>query len=569
MYSLLTTLGVLLGYWVLRLVDDPRARRFYCFYVLAALAAIYTHYFAFFLIMALGLAFLFDQWRTQAATRQSALRATLVASRNFLLANLVILVLYLPWFTFLFTRLAVDASYWQGQLKFWEALRSVMISFTSGQTVDETQAVWLLIPYGIITLMAIIALGWYSTPRPGVSIRFLPPNGHPSLHAEPGNESENGFRTPYFGVPSGPRILYYSLCWLIIPVVAVLVLASFAPKFNARYVMMALPGLILIWAAGFSTAMVHREWRLETGDWMQRINLQSPVSFLSLIFILTTAFYADGHWFFTPAFTKDDWRDVAAFLHARIQPDETVILVSGHAWPVWQYYAPDLPAVRLPNIDVLDVNAVLTFANSAAPLRAAFTKESGKNGAWLVEWQDDVVDPTGIVPVQLELAGREKGQPTSFWKLKLRRFTNIKPKHIADAPPIATPTQANFGNQLLLHGYTVVDNGDLLLFWERSAQAPLVDIQMTGEVWRADGTLVAPLPDQRPAGYGYPVARWPLGTLVMGRIPAAIWLGNQVTDGTYKLRLSVYTVTLGELHKLPLPDGKDFIELTPLIVRLD
>lgn len=302
---------------------------------------------------------------------------------------------------------------------------------------------------------------------------------------------------------------------------------------------------------------------------MQRINLQSPVSFLSLIFILTTAFYADGHWFFTPAFTKDDWRDVAAFLHARIQPDETVILVSGHAWPVWQYYAPDLPAVRLPNIDVLDVNAVLTFANSAAPLRAAFTKESGKNGAWLVEWQDEVVDPTGIVPVQLELAGREKGQPTSFWKLKLRRFTNIKPKHIADAPPIATPTQANFGNQLLLHGYTVVDNGDLLLFWERSAQAPLVDIQMTGEVWRADGTLVAPLPDQRPAGYGYPVARWPLGTLVMGRIPAAIWLGNQVTDGTYKLRLSVYTVTLGELHKLPLPDGKDFIELTPLIVRLD
>jgi hypothetical protein len=245
--------------------------------------------------------------------------------------------------------------------------------------------------------------------------------------------------------------------------------------------------------------------------------------------------------------------------------------VSGHAWPVWHYYAPDLPAVRLPNIDVLDVNAVLTFTNTVAPLRAAFGSETGKTGAWIVEWQNDVVDPTGVVPVQLELAGREKGQPSLFWKLNVRRFANIKPKHISDGPPIGTVVNVNFGDQLLLHGYTVVDNGDLLLFWERppTNQTQPADIQITGQISTTSGTLITELRDQRPAGYAYPVDRWPVGELVMGRIPAASWLGDQVIDGTYQLRLSVYTVTADALTKLTTRDGHDFIELAPLTVRQD
>ena len=66
-------------------------------------------------------------------------------------------------------------------------------------------------------------------------------------------------------------------------------------------------------------------------------NLQSLISNLSLLFVLITCLYADSTGFINPAFTKDEWRDVAAFLHARIRPDETVILVSGHARPVWHY----------------------------------------------------------------------------------------------------------------------------------------------------------------------------------------------------------------------------------------
>ena len=118
------------------------------------------------------------------------------------------------------------------------------------------------------------------------------------------------------------------------PVLAVLALALNVPKFNARYVMVALPGLLLLWAGGLQ---VERH-----PVYVRRISIAA------VMLLVAGFFFADLNWFFNPAFTKDEWRQVAAFLRERIKPDEQVVLVSGHAWPVWDYYAPDMPAVRLP-----------------------------------------------------------------------------------------------------------------------------------------------------------------------------------------------------------------------------
>jgi len=528
MYALLTALGIATGYCVLRIAQGGKERRWLFAYVLMATAAVYTHYFAFFLLFALAIAFLLDRpYR---------------ALRSFLVANLLVLLLYIPWFTALFTRLAVDASYWQGRLNVWNALHSIVISFTSGATVREAQANWLLIPFGLVTLIALLTLGWSAK-----HAQAEPATGHWSV-----------------------TTLHYALPWLIVPTVAVLLLAAFAPKFNARYVMIALPGLILIWAAGLAKLWEIGYWVLDIRHGRLISNTQYPISFIAIIFVLSASLYADRNWFFDRTFTKDDWRAVVEFLRLRLQPDETVLLISGHAWPVWHYYAPDIPVVRLPAIDVLDVNAVLTFANTVAPLRAALGEQSGKTGTWIVAWQDEVVDPTGIVPVQLERAGREKGQPSTFWGLTLRRFSGVKPKHIVDAPPIKTVVEATFGNQLRLQGYTVLDNGDLLLFWQRLdyAEAAPADFQISGEIFAADGALLRRFPDQRPAGYAYPVSRWPLAQTVMGKIPAANWLGDPIHDGTYRLRLSVYNAASGTLDKLSV-DGEDFIDLQPLTVLID
>jgi hypothetical protein len=280
---------------------------------------------------------------------------------------------------------------------------------------------------------------------------------------------------------------------------------------------------------------------------------------------------ANVNWFHDRAYTKDDWRQLTAFIRPRLEPQETVVLVSGHAWPVWHYYAPDIPVTRLPAIDVLDVNSVLSFENTVDPLRATFAESAGVTGAWLVGWQDEVVDPTGIVPIQLELGGREKGQSAAFWGLKLRRFSQIRPQRIVSAPPITHPLDESFGSHIRLHGYHVMENGDLLLFWEREIATEQLapDYQITGESYTGTGALLTRLPDQRPAAYEYPVARWRDHEVVMGHIPWQAWLGPAQVVGTYTVKLSVYTVQGDEVAPLPAISGQPYVSLPIAIQEFD
>jgi hypothetical protein len=352
------------------------------------------------------------------------------------------------------------------------------------------------------------------------------------------------------------------LPWLVLPVSGVLLLAAFAPKFNTRYVMLALPGLLMIWSAGIAALWEERAERRTPG--------QGFLSIAALALLLATFTYATYNWFFVRAFHKDEWRELAAFLRAQLEPQELVILVSGHAWPVWHYYAPDLPTLRLPEIDVLDVEAVLDFANTVDPLRTAFAEPAGKAGAWLVGWQEDVVDPTGIVPLQLELAGREKGQSARFWGLELRRFSQIRPHRLADAPPMTNVVDTTFGGQLTLRGYHVMTNGDVLLFWQRAAASDAnVDYQISGQTLRSDGTVLVALPDRRPAAYAYPVARWQADEVVVGQLPATQWLGPTPAPGTYTLQVSVYTLAGDTATTLAAADGRTVVELPVAITEFD
>ncbi|MBW7886531.1 MAG: glycosyltransferase family 39 protein, partial [Caldilineaceae bacterium] len=196
MYAQLTALGALAGYLLARLASQGQRQewRFWVAYVGVAVAAIYTHYFAFFLLLALGLAYGID-WALarRAYGADGGARQRLLA---FLGAETAVLLLYVPWLSALYTRLQIDRSYWAGTLKVREALLDVAIGFTSGETVLERWAVWLLIPYGLITVWTVWRL-W----RAGAV---------------------------------GRRTLRWALFWLVAPVMAVLLLAMNVPKFNAR-----------------------------------------------------------------------------------------------------------------------------------------------------------------------------------------------------------------------------------------------------------------------------------------------------------------------------------------------
>ena len=543
MYSLLVALGVAAGYWVLGIgywagatpaaTEQKRgeAKRFqaiqWSVYVALAAAALYTHYFAVFLLLAVNGAYLLQLFRNPHRTLQTPPNIPYLLSNTFpwLLANAAVLLLYLPWLGNLFTRLDVDASYWEGSLKLWEALRAVAIRFTSGETVLEGQAARLLWMYAGVTLLALFGLGTVdglrlSTDTP--SSRFL-------------------FRALRF-IQNAIHNARYPLIILCIPIIAVLTLASFTPKFNARYVMVALPGLLLLWSAGLAGLL-----RAFVPLWqrLQRVACNTEPRALPALaglvgtgLLLAGFVQADRNWFTDTAFTKDQWRELTRYVQGQIGENDAVVLVSGHAWPIWRYYAPEIAPVRLPAIEILDVHAVVDLENSAAILRPALL---GKSGVWLVDWQEEVIDPADAAGLQLERSGDEQPLEAQFWGLRLRRFVNLDARAISNAPPIQQPIQANFGDTVELLGYSVEKQGDLLLFWRLTHPSqPLPDLHLTGETRTAEGLLYSRIGDRRLSAYDFPTFRWQLGQIVAGRIPVDEWIGAGAPPGNYQLRLGVY-----------------------------
>ena len=224
-------------------------------------------------------------------------------------------------------RYAVDRSYWQGALKINEALRHVAVSFTTGapETMLELDAVRLLPWFGVALVVAAGALLWQG--RRGAAVR----------------ERRSG------GAGVFLVLVYLSTC-LLVPLLAVLLLASRTPKFNPRYLMLVSPAYLLILAGGIGALAGGRIG--ESAN--QRTNAarstqhaaRSTLAVILSAFLIATSVIGLRNWFTDPAFTKAQWRELAGAVRAQIAPDEAVLLVSGHASPAWDYYAPDIPRTR-------------------------------------------------------------------------------------------------------------------------------------------------------------------------------------------------------------------------------
>jgi len=484
MYTMVVALGVLAGYLFLRLWREAKTPwRHWLVYTLVATAAVYTHYFAFFLLFAFGLTGLLTMARRQRA------RPQLIG------AHLLVVLLFAAWLVPLFTQLATDRSYWQGNFKIDEAVQAIVLRFVVGETVLEQFAgnyLWLA---GLITLLTLGTLLYTSWQQ-----------------------------------RSARAALLLSGSWLLLPTLCVIMLATIVPKFNVRYVMLALPGLILLWSWG----------AVALGDLMptggQRGGLFATLILLPLLLIFGIA---DRNWFTDHSFLKAQWREAAAYVRLHHEPGEAVVLVSGHTWPIWAYYAPDLPAIPLPDLQILDVDAVLDFTESGNALRHSL---QGYHGAWLINWQEEVVDPTGVVPVQLAWTGSEKTFRSQFWEVGVRRFIDLEPSAIPTVPTFTERLDANFGNQLILVGYTSTKEDELLLFWQLAPNAdiPQPDWQINLQSKTATGLPYYTPADRRPTDYHYPVARWQPGETVMALIPALDWAGPAAMPGHYQIQLRVY-----------------------------
>ncbi len=514
MYAMLIALCILLGVIVVRLERQSHTLLLLVLYIIVAASAVYTHYFAFFVLAALGLAFYGSQlvmlpWlRNRPAAADNMHQAKKGTLGGFVAANVIVLLLYAPWLNTLLTRLHVDASYWDGVFDLQLAIRHIGVSFVGGETMREGQAVWLIPPMLLLTLFLVARLIWRN--------------------------------------PRQYRTALYGITWTIAPIAAVLFLASFAPKFNARYVMVALPGLLLLWSGGLAELISPAATGMQTETANPHSWRRSLATTAVVVLLVAPFFYATYSWYTDSAFTKAEWRELVDYIRNDLvyQGDEDsehnqFVLLSGHSWPVWDYYAGDLPTIRVPDIEILDVNRVVDLVESNESLRTALV-DGGH--AWLVEWQGEVVDPMGIVPLQLELAGNELRVKPKYWQLQLRHFDEIDTSKMLDLPNPSSDEVVNFGNLVDLLAYDITDEDDLILMWQAhpGVESQLPDLYVTGETNTDDGLLMQQLTDQRLAGYEYPAFRWQPNQINVGRIPADDWIGAGALPNDYSLTLRVY-----------------------------
>jgi hypothetical protein len=440
-----------------------------------------------------------------------------------------IALLFAPWLWILLARLGDDPSYWPGALKLHETLRQVLITFTAGETVLEQTGLWIALGYLLLLILCIL----YG--------RFNVSTFHVSRFTFQSQRLPGGVSrlTPHASRLT-PHASLLLLLWLCLPILLILLLSFQSPKFNPRYTLLAWPAFALLIAAALAQFQVERS----------TFNVQQVIFTFFYALILAASSFSLYNWFTDPRFAKDDFQALAQFVRERSAPDETVLLSSGHMYPVWAYYYGWQGWTPLPRLERLDVNRVTDLSISTEMAQSL----AGKGGVWLVSWQDEVIDPNGVVPFWLDRIGQRPDDAGDFQGVRLEHW-RLDPDKIAllhespiERPVLITPSTGsgdapstgsgdtpstnssqtpaenstassgyNFADQVDLVGVTPLRDNDLALFWRPRRPLP-ADLLLTLRLTDRDGFHWDRAPFVgRPGAYLYPSSRWPVGQLVMTR----------------------------------------------------
>jgi len=224
-------------------------------FILAELAALYTHYFEAFILLALNI-FVLAFWRRR--------RAKLL---TWLGAQFVLAALYLPW-VFVFSNRV--ASYGEGSglqnVALWDIWRRTFTSFILGETLDAGVRDFLWIPFALA-----LALIFFVMAR------------------------RDKWRAAFFLLYAG------------IPTLAVFSLNLFRPLFLERYLNGIAPAYYLIFAYGISRLIASIASTSSQPSFVRKRAVFVPFAFFAVISWLGLTNY-----FYNPAYAKaPDWRGLA------------------------------------------------------------------------------------------------------------------------------------------------------------------------------------------------------------------------------------------------------------------
>ncbi len=505
MYEWLVLLTVLSSYAFWRWTERA-TWQWWLAWTLLDVLAVYLHFYGFFVVAFQALYFFI--WWVRQETRWLMLLAGLSSAA-------LVGAAYLPWAQFAVARFGADQSFYEGTLPLGEVLRKTFALFSVGQSMLEEQAVAVALGFVLLALFGVVAIRSIRTDRLKSS-------------------DDNPFRQSLTGTTA---VRWFLLLWLIVPFVLLYLVSYARPKFEPRYLMIASPPFIILVAVTVATFTMQF---VNTPAHSRRHYFALPLASVVGMFVLATTLIADNNLYFDAAFGKDDFRGAARAIQAQRVSGEPTVLVSGHMFPVYEYYDRGAQEVRLPDIATLDTQRVLGY-NVANDLNRALRN---KRGAWVVLWQNDVVDPNGFVTTILDSQAKRIAAQ-EFFGVQVLHYDIPAGVTFADKPQIQHPLSVNFGNQIELLGYTLPDAPPpadqgvrVTLYWRALADLQK-DYQVALRVRDGSGQFLLGSYDGRPGAYNYPTTRWKKGDLLFGKFTVPLELATP--PGSEQLEVTLYT----------------------------
>jgi len=462
-------------------------------YTVAGAAALYTHFYSAFVLAALNLAFVVALVRAAYAGTWRQARALVVP---WLVAQVAVLALFAPWLPLVAAQLERNATYWHGAVGWRQILTQTLMAFSVGTTLE---GLWAQAATCVLVLLAM--LGTYAL----------------------------------WQRQDGDLWLVPLWAWCIVPILILIWINQSRAKFAPRYAMNGLPPFILLSAAGAAWLLnTTRKRAFTLAGWVAM-----AVALVCTAVVGGATARSLGNLYFDQSRYRPDVRAVAGYIASHALPDDLIVLVAGYNRPAFSYYyRGPLPVLPLPE-ELLPTTRRPLDLSALDVLNQAIV---GRQRLWLVLWQEDIADPTGLIADELQHTYPRLGVGRTFHGMALMLFdVSQGPRLSAGAPQFAL--RADLGEQIRLWGYDLPSQtfrpGDtvyLYLYWE-SLIAMQHDYKVFAHVIDAQDEIVAQR-DQIAGAAAYPTSHWPVGALVRDRI--LITLPGDASPGRYTLIVGLY-----------------------------
>jgi mannosyltransferase len=591
MYTLGAALGLAALWCALGIVadrrpaeDKPARRRYYLYYILAAAAGLYVLYYFAFLLVVLGLSI--AGWL--------AVRRRFRPLRAWLLTQLGVLLLYLPWLPIAW-RQATDPPVppWRSFIPLDRIAVEAWTALTFGQSVQPGQ-VWpaLIVAallFGLGLIYQISNHGDQTSPaRPGLSARtgWLAP-ARPGLRA--GGRATSNFQLPTSNLPrparrsrggQPPISNLFLATYTFAPLALIGLVSLVTPLYHVRYLFTYAPPFYILLGAGLA--------------WLQR--RAWPVAALAALVVLGGSAFSIRELHTNPRYAADDWRAAVDFIAQRWRPGDAILVNAGYAYTGFATYYDGPIAGRLRLTDfqpaawpadrplVLQTGIVggspdLGWGDPASDFYATTQADTIAALArvtqafpriWVLRIYDTVADPGGSIRDWLA-ANTTPFEDRLFAGESYMRVQGFM-SPAQPGPPGGVETALEKG--MTLAGWQSPPSGaagsplDVVLWW-RAAAPPGADYAVSLKLWGtgspgSEGSAgLAAQQDEWPLGSLLFTSAWPPGRLI--RHPMRLMLPAGLPPGRYWLNVEMYDpVTVRPLSR---QDGQGTsISLGPVTV---